>query len=345
MGFGPFVLLSIFYAFIGVRVVAQLVRRRATIFDRQFTMADRAMVDQAAFFVLIPISVALHEMGHALVIWWLDGTVGGWGYYLFAGYVSYDPTLFSQADRMLVAFAGTFVNILLAAAAVGLVFLRQPPLRAAFNELLLQFAILSIVNALVFYPALDLVSGLNGDWTQIYRGGVPELAAVILVIHIGILATGWLALRSDRVGARVATLTDAPAGTRRRSLGGVRTVNEIDRATGRDKGLADAAARVASGWPIPVETVLQRRGTGTLVMLAWESAGAVRSVILWAPSSGDLEISGGLATAGNPPVRRRIGQTAGSSDPDRITLSLRLAMETVEGWETVQNQPLASPSS
>ena len=128
MGFGPFVLLSLFYAIIGVRVIGQLVARRRETFDRRFTLADRALVDQAAFFVLVPISVALHELGHAVAIWLQGGTVEGWGYYLFAGYVSFDAAPFDRAQRVLVAVAGTVVNVLLAAGAVGLVFLRRPPM-------------------------------------------------------------------------------------------------------------------------------------------------------------------------------------------------------------------------
>lgn len=75
MDFGPFILFSLFYAVVGVRVVRQLVARRRETFDRVFTAADRALVDQAAFFVLIPISVALHELGHAVTIRALGGTI------------------------------------------------------------------------------------------------------------------------------------------------------------------------------------------------------------------------------------------------------------------------------
>jgi Zn-dependent protease len=115
MGFGPFVLISLFYVVVGVRVVAQLARSWRQTFDRRFTPADRSLVDQAAFFVLLPISVALHELGHAVAIWLFGGSVEGWGYYGFAGYVGYDPTDFSRAERIWVAAAGTIVNLLLAA--------------------------------------------------------------------------------------------------------------------------------------------------------------------------------------------------------------------------------------
>src|SRR3712207_7948942 len=41
MDFGPFVLISLFYALLGVRVVAQLASRWRETFDRRFTAADR----------------------------------------------------------------------------------------------------------------------------------------------------------------------------------------------------------------------------------------------------------------------------------------------------------------
>ena len=68
MDFGPFALLSLMYVVIGVRVIAQLVQRGKKVWDHTFTPEDRALVNQAAFFILIPISVALHELGHAIAV-------------------------------------------------------------------------------------------------------------------------------------------------------------------------------------------------------------------------------------------------------------------------------------
>ena len=46
---------------------------------------------------MVPISVALHELGHAVAIWSMGGEVVDFGYYGFAGYVSYYPCEFSAA--------------------------------------------------------------------------------------------------------------------------------------------------------------------------------------------------------------------------------------------------------
>lgn len=336
MEFGPFVLLSLFYAVIGVRFVVRLIGQWRATFDRRFTEIDRAMVDQAAFFILVPISVALHEFGHAVAIWLLGGTVQGWGYYLFAGYVSFDPTEFSRDERILIAIAGTIVNVLLAALALLLVFGRRRPMRAAFNEMLVQFTVLSLGNALIVYPALDLTSGLNGDWAQVYRGGVPALAAAIFAVHAAILIGGVLALRSERIGARIASLTGLPTGARRAPLGGLkagRAGAAPDRQTHPgDQILRDAIDRVISGWPTQVEAGA-RRGTETsLFVLSWFSGGLHRSVVIWRSTDGGVEIAGAAGGDGGAPRPRPVAREPDGAGVDRLTLALRLAMEAVETW-------------
>ena len=336
MEFGPFVLLSLFYAVIGVRFVIRLVGQWRATFDRRLTETDRAMVDQAAFFILVPISVALHEFGHAIAIWILGGTVQGWGYYLFAGYVSFDPTDFSRGERVVIAIAGTIVNVLLAVVAMLLVFGRRRPMRAAFNEMLIQFTVLSLGNALIVYPALDLTSGLNGDWTQVYRGGVPALAAAIVTVHAAILIGGVLALRSGRVGARIATLTGLTGGARRAPLGGMRSSSAGAAASGpthpTDQILREAIDRVVSGWPSQVEAGV-RRGTETsLFVLSWFSGGLRRSVIIWRSIDGAVEISGAATADGGNPRQQPVAREPAGAGVDRLTLALRLAMETVETW-------------
>src|SRR5687768_4667705 len=137
MSFGPFILISLFYAVIGVRVVAQVIRERREVFDRRFTQHDRSLVDQAAFFLLVPFSVALHELGHAVMVWVFGAEVTGFGFYLFAGFVSFRGAI-TDVEHVLIALAGPLVSVLLAAAAITVVFLKRPPFRAAYNEMLMQ---------------------------------------------------------------------------------------------------------------------------------------------------------------------------------------------------------------
>ncbi len=330
---GPFALISLFYLVLGARVVVQLARSWRTVFDRTFTPADRGLVDQAAFFLLVPVSVALHELGHAVTITALGGRVLSWGYYGFAGFVGYDPRGFSGTEQIVIAAAGTVVNLLLAAAALALVFLRRPPMRAAFNELLIQFVVVSLLNALVVYPLLDVLTGLNGDWTQMYDGGVPTLSLAILVLHLGILGGLWWAWRDEAIRARVATLTDAPALRAVRPRRGGRPIGSpvVPDASPQERLLGEAAERVASGWPQPVQAGVQATPDGAMLVLSWQGGGLQRAVL--ARISGDhLDLAGVTVVDRDRTIRQPIRREGPVPEADHLTLALRLAMETVETW-------------
>lgn len=329
MPLGPFALISLFYLIVGARVIYQLIRNFRVTFDKTFTREDRQLVDQAAFFVLLPIAVALHELGHAVGIWLFGGRVLDWGFYGFAGYVAFDPREFTNAQQVIIAAAGTVVNILLAALAVGLVFLRKPPMRAAYNELLIQFTWISLLNALVLYPLLDFASGLNGDWMQMYDFSVPALSTLILVVHVVVLALLVYAWRSPGIRARLATLTGDTPGTGRVGKGRQMPPGE---ATAAERTLREAASRVADGWSSPVEAAIQRGQAGSALILTWGNPEFRRSVIASAPESGGIDLSGVLRVAARPPEQRPLGRDPAPLDAERLTLMLRLAMESVNGW-------------
>ena len=333
MSLGPFALISLFYVILGVRVIFQLVRNFRQTFDRNFTHEDRLLVDQASFFVLLPIAVALHEIGHAIAIRLYGGEVLDWGFYGFAGYVAFDPRDFTDAQQIVVAAAGILVNLLLAAIALGLVFLKRPPLRAAVNQLLIQFTWISLLNALVVYPVLDIVSGLNGDWKQMYSFSVPALSLAILVIHILVLAALFWGWKSPAMRARVARLTrGSPRSGRASAMSRGFPDRPYGEATPAETTLRDAASRVASGWSFPVEAAIQRGRNGSALVLSWGNGAVQRSVMAVAPESGGIEFSGALRPGGGSPEQRPLGRDPGALDTDRLTMMLRLAMETVEGW-------------
>jgi hypothetical protein len=349
MGFGPFILISLFYAVIGVRVVAQVVQRRRELFDRRFTTSDRSLVDQAAFFILVPISVALHELGHAIAVWLAGGTVTGFGFFVFAGYVSYRGFL-DGTQEILIALAGSLVNVLLSGIAIGIVFLKKPPLRAAYNELLLQFALLSGFNALIFYPLIDVVGGMDGDWSQIYFGDVPALSAVILVCHLAILGLVWWGWRNVRVMREVNRLTGVPPGAERGILGGLRparaellaSAGPVEAPTAAAQLLHEAGERVGSGWSAPVKQAVRQGPEETLLTLIWQTAAEVRGVVVRAAPEGPVEIFGTFPVTAAPGVtqvplhpRQRLARFDGLPSTDDLTLALRLAMEEVARWQPV----------
>jgi hypothetical protein len=152
----------------------------------------------------------------------MGGDVVDFGYYGFAGYVSYYPFQFSATQQTLIAAAGSLVNLVLCLASLAVVLLWKPPLRASINELLLQFAFLSGINAFIVYPLLDVASGMNGDWRQMYDSGVPWLTAVIVAVQALVLLAGYWLVTNPTMVSRAATLTEAPSGFVRGILGGLR---------------------------------------------------------------------------------------------------------------------------
>lgn len=332
MSFGPFAILSLFYVVIGVRVIFRLAGSWRSVWDHNFTQQDRGIVDEAAFFVLVPVSVALHELGHAVAIWAMGGEVVDWGFYGFAGFVSYYPAQFTAVQQSIIAGAGSLVNLLLCLGAFALVLYRRPPMRASINELLIQFAFLSGANAFIVYPLLDLVSGMNGDWRQMYDGGVPWLTAVIIAIQAGALALGYWLATNPGMKARWATLTDVPPGFERGLFGGIKPGKiDISLLSPTERSIQEAVERVTSGWAERVSSHVQRIPNGTAVILEWGSPQARKAIAVRNFGERNTDIVRlPLVKPGQqapPPVLLHRWPSMPSTDD--LTLGLRVAMEHV----------------
>lgn len=331
MGLGPFALISLIYVVIGIRSIARMINSWEKVWDRRFTVKDRQLVDEAAFFVLVPVSVALHELGHAIAIWSFGGEVVDFGFYGFAGYVSFFPFGFSDLQLTLISAAGSVVNLILCAVALGMVFFKRPPFRAAINELLVQFAIVSGANAFILYPILDLASNLNGDWRQMYSSGVPWLTWIIVAVQIGVIGFGYFLYTNNDIKARLAKLTDVPAGMERGFLGGIRPGTiDVQALNPRERVLREATERVQSGWHTKVETGVQRFDTGTAMTLAWQRGAHGYAIAARTYESGRTDIVA-LNTRGDGGGRPQLIQGWPEvPSTEELTVALRIAMETVE---------------
>ncbi|RIL09825.1 hypothetical protein DCC79_09885 [bacterium] len=187
------------YAAIAARTLRPVVRDRASLFDADVTLHDRAVFERVVFLVGVPPGVLLHELGHAAATWQVGGTVVGWAWYLFAGHVRYTGALTPLQDWW-IALAGNLVSIGLGFVAAACLAL---PLRPAWFYLTLAFARVQLVYALVGYPLLSLGAGW-GDWTTIYsRQGGPWAMAMALA-HAAALAALWRIGRSERYAAWMA---------------------------------------------------------------------------------------------------------------------------------------------
>jgi hypothetical protein len=358
-GFGFAVIISLFYALIGLRVARDTWSQRATIFDRTFTPHDRFMVSQAAFFLLVPVSVALHEFGHAIAIWSFGGHVVDFGFYFFAGYVSYDD-FFTPVQHLVVAAAGAIVNVLIAVVVLGFVFFKPKPMRPAVNDLLITFAVLQAVNALIFYPLLDFATDMDGDWRQMYSNDAGNWRWGVLAIHLSLLGGSFLLSRTAWFNRRLNTLTGMPAGVNRGMMGGgvfgapreprdakqksvtpqpaAQAVTQpTRRLTLVEERLVEAGKRVASGWNGSVINQLRSTPSASEVLMVWSDGvtGVVRTAALRALPDGSGELWGLLFTGSiqqPPAVRTRLERWDALPDENALTFSLRIGMEQIARW-------------
>ncbi|MDI3340926.1 MAG: hypothetical protein QJR03_10390 [Sphaerobacter sp.] len=319
-------ILSLLMVLVSIRTLVTTVRQRATLFDAAFTRADRQQLAEVAVFLLLPISVLLHEVGHAVAVRAFGGEITGFGYYFFFGYVAHRG-FYTAADLFWIALAGNLVSVVLGLAAIALVVLR--PLRPPVNYLLLMFGAIDLANSLVFYPLLDFAGNLVGDWSQIYTRDTPVLSGVTGVIHAGLLLAAVVAWRSDRVRRLYAARTGiSPQAVRRVTRRQV--ANE----------LLAAGEQLAGAWRHPLRVVADAQGEAVGVRLQWISGGYGRVVAAYALVDDwrRLELYGGLhALDGGTPHQQPLGVIEGIPEPPELTRVLAHALDAVDAWE----RPLA----
>ncbi|MCO5215480.1 MAG: hypothetical protein M9950_04915 [Thermomicrobiales bacterium] len=330
---GGFSILSLLYVAMGARVLWMMAQNWRGVWDRNFTGQDRMLVNQASFFFLVPISVILHELGHAVMVWSYGKEVVDWGFYGFAGYVAFYPYGLTDVQQTIIAAAGTFVNLVLCLLALAVVLYWKPPLRASINELLIGFIFISGLNAFVVYPLLDLVSGMNGDWRQMYDSGVPWLTTIIVIVQVAVLAGGYWLFTNPGMKARFARLTDVPPGFERGMFGGIQPAkiktmnmdpNEIH--------LRDAVNRVASGWHTRVDSQVQRFQGGSAILVQWTTnremhVAAVRSLQAGSFDIVEIPTNQQGSQDGRPRIIQRWNRKPGIEE---LTIALRMAMEQID---------------
>jgi len=169
--------------------IVALARAWKTFWDDDFTMADRRLATQAAVFVLPPVVVLLHELGHYVTAKALDAQVTSFHYGFFEGSVGIRAAR-SLTDLWLIALAGNVVSVLcgfaLLAAALRATSLRRP-LRYTF----FVTGVIELAFSLVGYPILSLAARF-GDWEIIYDfDRSPGLSWWTGVVHALVLVALW----------------------------------------------------------------------------------------------------------------------------------------------------------
>lgn len=164
-------------------------RRWRAFWDADFTAEDRRLATQCGVFVVPPVVVLLHELGHILGARMVGGRVIGFHYGLIEGSVTVAGGL-TRSEFWWVALSGNLVGAGLGAA-LALAGARVERLPRALRRMLIFGGLLQVVFQLVMYPLISL-SARFGDWTAIYDfGRTPALSGFTAVAHAAALGATW----------------------------------------------------------------------------------------------------------------------------------------------------------
>jgi hypothetical protein len=166
-----------------------LARRWRPFWDDDFTADDRRLATQAAVFVVPPVVVLIHELGHLVAARLVGGRVLGFHYGLIEGAVQLGRGL-SPGKTWWVALAGNLAGAGcgLAMAVIGARAVRLP---RALRHVLIVGGLLEVAFQLVAYPLISL-SARYGDWQIIYDfGATPALSWATAVAHVAALFALW----------------------------------------------------------------------------------------------------------------------------------------------------------
>lgn len=199
-----FDLLSLVYGLQSVRVVITLVRTWRSFWDHELTPADRQLVPQVSFFLIIPLGVLLHEFGHAIATRMVGGEVLKFQWRLFWGYVV-PAGDFTSAQDWWISLSGNLISVLFGLVLVAGGYFGRG-LRRPLRYLLLDAGRFQTLYALVGYPLLSFI-GFMGDWVSIYDfGRTPMLSTLTAIVHLAVLGGFWSWWRSAAVQERVFAL-------------------------------------------------------------------------------------------------------------------------------------------
>jgi hypothetical protein len=163
--------------------------------DDDFTPRDRSLANQAAVFLVPPVVVLLHELGHVVAAVAVGARVTSFDYGFFEGSVGVAGNI-TRAEDLFVALAGNVAGAL-AGVSLLLVGTRARSLPRAVRHLLLVGGLLEVGFTLVGYPVLSLTTRF-GDWLVVYDfDSTPGLSLAVAVVHAAVLAGLWLWWRTS----------------------------------------------------------------------------------------------------------------------------------------------------
>ncbi len=179
--------MAIIYAILSIDTILRLLRNWSSFWDDKVTAKDRFLLERVAVFILIPLGVFFHEVGHALATLQVGGEVREFQWRVVWGYVIAVGN-FLPIESWWIALSGNLVSIALGYLAILAIPLVQ---KAVLKHLLYTFAQAELVYSLVAYPLFSFTA-FRGDWLKIYDFSVKPYTQITLVIHIFLIFTLWL---------------------------------------------------------------------------------------------------------------------------------------------------------
>ncbi len=168
--------------------------------DDGTTGRGRQLAGGVAFFLLVPVGVLLHELGHMIAVWSVGDRVFGLHYFFYWGYVEWSGG--TNLENWYVALAGNFVSYLLGIAclvAAVKIKTRHP----VINIALAYLGILELVQTLIMYPLMSLDPNFEGDWDTVYSFAAPVASGITLALHVLSLVAFIVFMHSNREAKRL----------------------------------------------------------------------------------------------------------------------------------------------
>jgi hypothetical protein len=179
--------ISLIYSLLSIDTLRRLIKHWDSVWDDVVTGYDQFLIQRIALFVLVPIGVFFHELGHAIATWQVGGMVVEFQWRVFWGYVVPSGS-FTAVEYWWIALSGNVVSIALGLMALPAIALTS---KQILKELLYSFAVVQLVYSLLFYPIFSF-TGFEGDWVKIYDFSIRPYAQITLICHVLMIAALWV---------------------------------------------------------------------------------------------------------------------------------------------------------
>lgn len=177
---------SLFFSIISIQTILDLRKNWSSFWDTKITLKDRNLAERSSIFLLIPIGVLFHEIGHVLATWQVGGRVETFRWFVFSGYIIPSGD-FTSFEYWWISFAGNLVSILFAMLPIPFIFIIH---KRIIGEVLYKFVGIQAIYSLIYYPLWSAVYE-SGDWATIYSFQFQPYIFFLLIIHLGLLWGLW----------------------------------------------------------------------------------------------------------------------------------------------------------